>query len=576
MVKVRTFLAVPIAGLAVATLFLDNQDPLEGSAALAEIAVLSPNSKTSVDGKASADGIVNSLVSRTLDAPRVSPDIPAVPKSETVLARLTPPKNFEKRSSVSVVVKAAPRSESAVKAAAPVIAVPTGPITMARARDAIRERKFSDAASMLSSDDLASEADAMYLLATLFRKGEGVARDNARAFALMHKAAENGHLDAEFSLARMYISGRGVAADRGQAQIWMARAAEGGHVGATEALVVLMMQAMALPQANEEVATETPQIAVSDIAGRQGKSPMIEAAERGEVRTLKRLLSANETPELRDADGRTPLMLAAAGGHDEAVQLLLDHGAQTMVTDNNGRTALMHAATAGRKSVVGSIGAPDGSLALRDNDGQSASDLAFASGKCSLGTALFVGSASSAVQAAILETCGAEEMQTLKEKELVFAAMDDRGRSPVWYAARAGNAEVVSFLIEEGFETDAAGLSPLLIAINGAHENVASILIAAGADIDTETSSGNTALMIAATRGLSSVVERLVQKGAKLDHRNRDGYSALMLAAEYGRSDLAKLLIRHGADTGLRNVKRERAADIAKAAGYLEIAALLN
>ncbi len=449
----------------------------------------------------------------------------------------------------------------------------TGPASMGQVRKFIRAREFAAAAAML--ERLGDDPEALYLLATLHRKGDGVAQDDTRAFAIMSRAAQAGHLEAQFSLARMYLSGRGVEADTGQAQFWLASAAEQGHVGATEALVTLMTRANPLTPAPEAQPLE-PRIAASDMAGRQGKSPLVEAAERGEMRVLRRLFADGAPPSTRDAKGRTPLMLAAAGGHAQAVGFLLEQGADARATDASGRTALMHAAARGATAVIDLLLAVADTRPLRDNSGLTASDIAFQAGQCASGVGLFSGTLAQGGETAIIETCTLADLQALHRAGFRFQQDDGRGRSPLWYAARAGNFGAVRFLSEAGYDAGDPVAAPLLVAINGAHADVATYLIENGADLDARTGSGNSALLIATTRGLTGVAAQLIEKGVNLDHRNADGYSALMLAAKYGREDLARLLIENGADTSLRNVKREQAFDIANAAGFAGIVALLN
>jgi len=462
----------------------------------------------------------------------------------------------------------------------------TGPATIGAARDALRGHDFATAAAVLSSPELTDNAEAQYLLSTLYRNGDGVERDDARAFNLAKQSADKGYVDAEFSLGRMYLSGRGVEQDPEQARHWMARAAEAGHVGATEALVVLMTQPLAAPAEVPQQQVATVQVQSSDIGQRLGRSPMMEAAERGETRTVLRLLAAGEPVDTRDAAGQTPLMLAAATAHPDTLDALLEAGAHVDANDADRRTAIMFAAESGNAPVLERLVTAGARLDLRDNSGHSATDIALLSGHCDF--ALMLASRLPPAEmaempedsiSAALATCNATEMDSLASAGLSLDFTDQRGRNAIWYAANAGNAEVVNYLIKRGYSPDSAdtnGVSPLLIAINAAQEPVAMPLIAAGANVEATTTAGNTPLLIAATRGLPDVTEALIHAGAQVNHRNRDGFSALMLAAKYGRKDIAEMLIASGADTGLRNVKRERAADIASAAGYEEIASLMR
>ncbi len=458
-----------------------------------------------------------------------------------------------------------------------------GPATVAAARNALRAQEFGAAAAILSSPELARDAEALNLLATLFRNGTGVIQSDFRAFELTRQAAELGNLDAQVSLGRLYYSGRGVEADQAQAQAWMARAAEAGHVGATEALVLMMAQ-MAVPEQESETPAAPAQIAASDIASRQGKSPLHEAAERGQARLIAQIVDDEKSADIRDPKGRTPLMLAAAEGHQDAILALIEHGARSDATDSEGRSPLMHAAIHGADQVVGLL--LDHALNLRDKDGNTAFDLAILNGECAAAASIRAAGANDAddevsdtVLAGIVSECDGSQIAALAGTGIAVDFTDRHGRDAIWYAAKAGNTEAVGWLLDRGADpvsADAGGVSALLVAINGAHEDAALELIMAGANLESQTSSGNTPIMIAATRGLGQVVETLLSKGVDVDHRNNDGYSALMLASKFGRIDIGRMLVGAGADTGLRNVKRERATDIALAAGYAELAALVK
>lgn len=585
MANARLILAVPVAGLALVTLVAGISDLGDAKHAIDGISSVKANEPIGKEASASASWEMGGNSSReapvmpTRPAPDAEPEkIAALPESQSQETSATP------SAAEQVIVK--PVAEPSIPNAEPEVAsipvtgegrnleVADRPATMKEARKAIRARDFAGAAAVL--EQLGEDPEAQYLLATLYRKGDGVPRDDARAFKHMSAAAEAGHLEAQFSLARMFISGRGAEANREKAQLWLSRAAEAGHVGATEALVALMTQGLPAPADIPAVETTKPRVAASDIGERLGKSPLIEAAERGEVRALKRILDSGSEADVRDADGRTPLMVAAAGGHVEAIRLLLDHGAQPAASDAEGRTPVMHAAKNGHMDAVSILAPSQDQLDIRDAAGLTASELAFSSGHCALGVTLFTGTVSLDTEAAILESCGSDDLASLADAGLRFHADDGRGRSPVWYAAQNGNLSAVSFLLDAGYSADDEKVPPLLVAINGAHSDIAVLLLDHGAAIESETRSGNTALLIAATRGLAEVSAVLLERGADIDHRNADGYSALMLAAKFGREDIVRLLIDHGADKDLRNSKREQASQIAEAAGFAEIAMLLN
>jgi ankyrin repeat protein len=80
----------------------------------------------------------------------------------------------------------------------------------------------------------------------------------------------------------------------------------------------------------------------------KGRTPLMLAAFRGDISTVRELLLAGADVDARDKDGDTALMFAAYRGHAEIVSLLLDYGANIYARARNGWTA-KKAAESGHK-----------------------------------------------------------------------------------------------------------------------------------------------------------------------------------------------------------------------------------
>ena len=141
--------------------------------------------------------------------------------------------------------------------------------------------------------------------------------------------------------------------------------------------------------------------------------------------------------------------------------------------------------------------------------------------------------------------------------------VDDKQRTALWLAASHGNKVAADALL-------AAGANPR------GHGALIGVLVERVDEIDQPTAAGNTALMLASRRGVDEVVRLLLSRGAKPNLRNANGNTALMLAVSGRHLSAARLLIEHGADKNLRNKKRERASEIAAAADFPELVALLR
>ncbi|QIK37569.1 ankyrin repeat domain-containing protein [Caldichromatium japonicum] len=83
-----------------------------------------------------------------------------------------------------------------------------------------------------------------------------------------------------------------------------------------------------------------------------GNSPLIEAAEQGDLAAVEQLLARHVNPDPRTECGWTPLMKAALNGHVAIVERLLQAGARVDAEDIGGYTALMVAAQNNHAAIV--------------------------------------------------------------------------------------------------------------------------------------------------------------------------------------------------------------------------------
>eukprot|EP00803_Ostreobium_quekettii_P010979 evm.model.scf_1222.2 EVM.evm.TU.scf_1222.2 scf_1222:10854-22054(-) len=78
-------------------------------------------------------------------------------------------------------------------------------------------------------------------------------------------------------------------------------------------------------------------------------------------------------------------------------------------------------------------------------------------------------------------------------------------------------------------------------------------LLAAGVDVDSTDSRGNTPLVLAAASGHVSVLRVLLEAGADINKQGQRGLTALNAAASEGQSTAVRFLLQGGADTELRD-----------------------
>jgi ankyrin repeat protein len=125
-------------------------------------------------------------------------------------------------------------------------------------------------------------------------------------------------------------------------------------------------------------------------------------------------------------------------------------------------------------------------------------------------------------------------------------AKDARGRTALYYAAKAGSLEATMFLLDHGAQLRQCNCV-LHAALEGGHEAVAFAVLAAGAlsnvPIDAKDNEGRTALYYAAKAGLLEAVTILLQHGADV----RQNVSILHAALEGGHEAVALDLLAAGA-----------------------------
>ncbi len=102
--------------------------------------------------------------------------------------------------------------------------------------------------------------------------------------------------------------------------------------------------------------------------------------------------------------------------------------------------------------------------------------------------------------------------------------------------------------------TDSSGNSPLMRASYKGYADVMRLLISAGAQINRrDIRHGFTALMKAAVKGHLKAVNLLLERGARPNITDKAGRTALMMAAFRGHERVVKALLDGGSDPEVRD-----------------------
>ena len=155
---------------------------------------------------------------------------------------------------------------------------------------------------------------------------------------------------------------------------------------------------------------------------------------------------------------------------------------------------------------------------------------------------------------------------------------DNRGATPLHYAAAVGTPGMMRVLIEAGAAVNARtafGATPLLWSAPSFAK--IKLLVDKGADVNARSKFGNTPLTTAAAQaGNLDAVRYLLANGASLkDARNELGQTPLARAAHAGDTAMVQLLIEKGSDVNTRDRVGFTPLMFAAAQANVELAKLL-
>lgn len=198
-----------------------------------------------------------------------------------------------------------------------------------------------------------------------------------------------------------------------------------------------------------------------------GATPLTEAGRRGNSRLVKMLLDAGAKVDSANPDGETALMAAIGTGEVATVKILIDAGANVNTIEKfHNQTPLMYAAASNRNAAQ-------------------MVKLLLAKGADVKPRALYSDWPS----------------QVTSEPRAQYRSVG--GLTALLYAARSGCYECVQDMIAAGADVNMPtpeGITPLMIALDNSHNDVAKLLMDKGANIDVFDWWGRTALWIAVDR----------------------------------------------------------------------------
>lgn len=127
---------------------------------------------------------------------------------------------------------------------------------------------------------------------------------------------------------------------------------------------------------------------------------------------------------------------------------------------------------------------------------------------------------------------------------------DNRGITPLMYAAEIGSVDAMRLLIERGAEVNAQNaFGSTVLMWSAADPAKVRLLLDHGAEVNTAAKSGRTALIVAAfTNPSAEVVRLLLAKGAKVDVQDARHVTPLNAATFGNDTETVRILLEAGAD----------------------------
>jgi len=294
---------------------------------------------------------------------------------------------------------------------------------------------------------------------------------------------------------------------------------------------------------------------------RYGVTPIGLAATNGDAAMIRKLLDAGVEANTANPGGETPLMTAARTGRADAVTLLLDRGANVNAKDTaHEQTALMWALIENHADVVKLLLARGADINAHTKVTIPKGEYVPARPAAASGTGI------------------------IRQRALPTA---DGGMTPLLFAIRDGNIEMVHLLLDHGAgieESSGNHTTPLLIALLNGQVGLAGELLAKGANPNAADDYRRAALFAAIdlrnfnhekygdlpTDGSDPLplIKELLDKGADPNRRtdtvpvhglmqfdgswvNFDGQTPFVRAALSGDIEVMRLLLAHGADPNI-------------------------
>ncbi|MEJ7594530.1 MAG: ankyrin repeat domain-containing protein [Planctomycetaceae bacterium] len=244
------------------------------------------------------------------------------------------------------------------------------------------------------------------------------------------------------------------------------------------------------------------------------ESNIADAAERADWTSLTMMLAKGADVKAAQTDGMTALHWAAWHDNAEANALLTKHGADVNVANKYGVTPLSIACTNGNAAIIRQLVNAGADVNVAQPGGETVLMTAARTGR--------------------LET-----VNVLLQYKADVDAKEQGGQTAIMWAAAEGHANVVDTLIKAGAEFQTplkSGFNALFFAVREGRQSVVDVLLTAGADVNAVMTPaakgprvprhGTSPLLLAVENGHFELAAHLLARGADANDQ-RSGFTAL-------------------------------------------------
>ncbi|XP_050309097.1 uncharacterized protein LOC126745347 [Anthonomus grandis grandis] len=281
------------------------------------------------------------------------------------------------------------------------------------------------------------------------------------------------------------------------------------------------------------------------------------AAQNGSCELIEALVQRyNIDVDILNANEETPLILAAFNGHHEAVECLLKNGAEPNHQNRSKNeiqdSAMSLAAAQGNIEIVQRLINHKANIDIEDQKGWRPLHVVAQNGYVDL-------------------------LDLFLTHKVDIHAKYKPGATALHAAVRNEHEDIVKKLIDKGADATAfvLDLNVLRVAALVGNEQIASILLAKGVQIDDMGSDLVTPLHAATWKGHKRLVELFLREKAKVNAQTIEKWSAIHFAAKFGFHEIARVLLANGSDPLVTIDTGCNAFHIACGEGHVEVMQLL-